>query len=267
MWVTKSYNDKFQQEYKIERKLHEIKGERHTLELFNSVAFGEIALLEEGMLLQNLLCVQSEFLAHISACSHKMPKRVLVAGSFNLEIAFEFLKHEDLQVDFLQFDLKVLESLISFLPHYKEVTQSSHFTLIPQQSKEFLAQNAEGNKVSYDIVVLLDSKQNLQDYQTLLKDDGILMIKSPQILLDTLEVKQLLESLKGFRVKMPCFAPLSPLQDCYIFASKVYHPTADIQLQRADMLEGLDYYNANLHLSAFVLPQSVRATLFGVAKN
>ncbi|WP_297811072.1 spermidine synthase [uncultured Helicobacter sp.] len=267
MWVTKSYNDKFQQEYKIERKLHEIKGERHTLELFNSKAFGEIALLDEGMLLQNLLYVQSEFLAHILACSHKSPKRVLIEGSFNLEIAFEFLRYESLCVDFLQFDLKVLESLVSFLPHYKEVMESPHFTLIPQQSKEFLAQNAQESKASYDIIVLLDSKQSPQNYQSLLNEDGILMIKSPQILLETLEVKQLLESLESFRVKMPCFAPLSLLQDCYIFASKVYHPTADIQLQRADMLEGLSYYNANLHLSAFVLPQFVKTTLVGAARN
>ncbi len=267
MWVTKSYNDKFQQEYKIERKLHEIKGERHTLELFNSEAFGEIALLDEGMLLQNMLCVQSEFLAHLLACSHKSPKRVLIAGSFNLEIAFEFLRHKDLYVDFLQFDLKVLESLVSFLPHYKEVMESPYFTLIPQQSKEFLEQNSKESRASYDIVLLLDSKQNAQDYQMLLDEKGILMMKSPQILLETLEVKKLLESLGDFRVKMPCFAPLSLLQDCYIFASKVYHPTADIQLQRADMLEDLQYYHANLHLSAFTLPKSVKVALLGVAKN
>ncbi len=267
MWVTKSYNDKFQQEYKIERKLHEVKGERYTLELFNSEAFGEIALLEEGMLLQNLLCVQSEFLAHTLGCSHKEPKRVLIAGSFNLEIAFEFLRYENLSVDFLQFDLKVLESLISFFPHYKAVMESPHFTLIPQKSEEFLAQNTEANKVNYDIILLLDSKQKTQDYQNLLDEKGILMVKSPQILLEISEVKKLLESLGDFRVKMPCFAPLSLLQDCYIFASKVYHPTADIQLQRADMLEGLQYYHANLHLSAFVLPKSVKMALFGVAKN
>ncbi|TLD86990.1 spermidine synthase [Helicobacter sp. MIT 05-5294] len=267
MWVTKSYNDKFQQEYKIENKLHEIKGERHTLELFNSEAFGQIALLDEGMLLQNLLCVQSEFLAHILACSHKEPRRVLIAGSFNLEIAFEFLRHEDLSVDFLQFDLKVLESLIGFLPHYKQVLESPRFTLIPQKSEEFLAQNREESKAHYDIILFLDSAQKAQDYQELLDAKGILMIKSPQILLETLEVKKLLESLEDFRVKMPCFAPLSPLQDCYIFASKAYHPTADIQLQRADMLEGLQYYHANLHESAFVLPKAIKTALFGVARN
>ncbi|TLD81424.1 spermidine synthase [Helicobacter sp. MIT 11-5569] len=267
MWVTKSYNDKFQQEYKIERKLLEIKGSKHTLELFNSQAFGEIALLDEGLLLQNMLFVQSELLAHLSVCSHKNPKRVLIAGSFNLELAFEFLRHDEVQVDFLQFDLKVLESLISFLPHYKEVMEAERFQLIPQLSEEFLEQNAQEERAKYDIIVLCNSNSNANSYAKLLNDDGILVLKSPHILLETNEVKALLESLEDFSVKMPFFAPLSVLQDCYIFASKLYHPMADIQLQRADMLDDLRYYHANLHLSAFVLPKAVKSALFGVAKN
>ncbi|MDY3113954.1 MAG: spermidine synthase, partial [Helicobacter sp.] len=210
------------------------------------------------------LFTQSELLAHIAACSHKEPKRVLIAGSFNLEIAYEFLKHSDLAVDFLQFDLKILESLISFLPHYKEVMDSNRFKLIPQLDREFLSQNTN-NAAQYDIIICLN--KNFSEFKNLLNDNGILITKSPQILLQTSEVKATLESLGDFRVKMPFFAPLSLQLECYIFASKSYHPTADIQLQKADMLENLSYYHANLHLSAFVLPKAIKATLFGAARN
>ena len=267
MWVTKSYDDKFQQEYKIERKLLETKGERHSLELFNSQVFGEIALLDEGLFLQNLLFVQSELLAHIAACSHKNPKRVLIVGSFNLELAFEFLRYKDLQVDFLQFDLKVLESLISFLPHYKEVMESQRFQLIPQLGDAFLEQNTQESCAKYDVIVLLDTNASANAFAKMLENDGILILKSSHILLDTPKVKEQLESLQDFRVKMSFYAPLSLLQDCYIFASKKFHPTADIQLQRVDMLEGLHYYHANLHLSAFTLPKLARSEFFGVARN
>ncbi len=265
MWLTQSYNDKFQQEYKIERKLLEIKGDKHSLELFNSQAFGEIALLEEGLLLQNLLCIQSEFLAHLPACTHKEPKRVLIAGSFNLELAFEFLRHEDLCVDFLQFDLKPLESLISFFPHYKETRDSDRFHLIPQHSAEFLEQNGD-NKVSYDVILQCDSTL-AHAFSKLLSAEGILITKSPHLLLDLLGVKSLLESLSDFNIKMPFYIPLALQQDCYVFLSHRYHPTADIQLQRADMLEGLQYYTPHLHTSAFVLPKSVKKALQKVARN
>ena len=111
------------------------------MEIFNSQAFENIALIDDKILLKTMLPLQSELLAHISACSHKEPKKILIAGSFNLEIAFEFLRHKDLKVDFLQFDLKILESLISFFPHYQSVMQNKRFNLIPQQKEEFLQQN------------------------------------------------------------------------------------------------------------------------------
>lgn len=264
MWVTKSY-DKFQQEYRIQSKLLEVKGVSHHLEIFTTEDFGEIALLDDNVLLQNTLFTQSELLAHIGACSHKNPKRVLIMGSFNVEIAFEFLKH-NLQVDFLQFDLKILESLISFFPHYKAVMDSANFTHIPQQTKEFLAQNTEKNPANYDVIVCLE-KVDFASLKELLSEDGILITQAPNILLETQKLENALKDLGDFRVKMPFFAPLALQQDCYIFASKLYHPTADIQLQRADMLEDLRYYHANLHLSAFVLPKEVKNALFGIARN
>ena len=244
MWITKNYSGKIQQEYKIESKLLEIKGIRHNLEIFNSKTFESIALIDEQIFLKTMLALQSELLAHICACSHQEPKRVLIADNFNLELAFEFLRYSELKVDFLQFDLKILESLISFFPHYQEVMKNANFKLIPQQQEEFLEQNEQRASL-YDIIIATDESQFLS------------------------KTKEILESLgEEFRIKMPFYIPMSlDMQDFYIFASKKYHPTADIILQRADMLEDLEYYNANLHLSAFVLPQKVKKALFGIACN
>lgn len=265
MWLTKNYHQKIQQEYKIENKLLEVKGVSYELEIYQSKVFGQIARINETLLLQNWLNVQSEFLAHIATCSHKEPKRVLIAGSFNLEIAYEFLKHTFLSVDFLQFDLKVLESLISFFPHYQEVFKHPNFTHIPQRDGDFFTQNKE-RKYTYDLILALNG--NEKAFVPLLSESGILITKIPHLLLDTQGAKEKLESLGNFLVKMPFFIPLAiDLDESYCLASKKYHPTADIMLQRADMLEDLEYYHANLHLSAFILPKSVKVVLFGVSKN
>ena len=267
MWVTKNYNEKFQQEYRIESKLLEVKGIKHNLEIFNSRSFESIALINDKILLKNMLPLQSELLAHISACSHKDPRKVLIAGSFNLEIAFELLRHNGLKVDFLQFDLKILESLISFFPHYQAVMQNERFALIPQQKEEFLQQNQ--SKTNFYDIIILEDKEDSKAYGGLLSEDGILVVKSSHLLLESAEVKRQLESLSDdFRVKMPFYLPMSlDTQDFYLFASKRFHPTADIMLQRADMLEDLEYYHANLHLAAFVIPRGVRNALFGVMRN
>jgi spermidine synthase len=52
-----------------------------------------------------------------------------------------------------------------------------------------------------------------------------------------------------------------------ILCSKEYHPTADINLQRADMIDGLSYYNCNVHPAAFAMPNYIRKEYLGLIKN
>ena len=52
-----------------------------------------------------------------------------------------------------------------------------------------------------------------------------------------------------------------------ILASKKYHPTADLNLQRADLLDGLDYYSSEIQLASFVFPAGEFRELTGTAKR
>lgn len=265
MWLTKSYEEKIQQEYKIKNKITEVTGEKHTLELFDSEFFGNIAFIDGYVMLQSTLSIQSELLAHIAACSHKNPKRALIVGGFNIEIAHELTKHEGLSVDFLQQDLDVLETLISFFPHYQSIFKNNRFSHISQDKEMFIKKSIEDSSL-YDIVISLNS--DVASYKEVLSDDGILISHMPHLMLEFDKAEEFLRGFSDFRILMPFIAPLSlSLKDCYMFASKKYHPTADIMLQRADMLDDLEYYCANLHLSAFVIPKSIKNKLYGIVKN
>jgi len=52
-----------------------------------------------------------------------------------------------------------------------------------------------------------------------------------------------------------------------LLASKEYHPTADLILQRSDMLDNLEYYNCDVHIGAFAMGNNIRKTYLGVIKN
>ena len=52
-----------------------------------------------------------------------------------------------------------------------------------------------------------------------------------------------------------------------LLASKEYHPTADINLQRADMLDGLRYYNCDVHPAAFAMGNYIRKEYLGIIRN
>lgn len=50
-------------------------------------------------------------------------------------------------------------------------------------------------------------------------------------------------------------------QGALLFCSNKYHPTADIILQKSDLLDGLKYYNSEIHLASFTLPTSTKKAI------
>jgi len=52
-----------------------------------------------------------------------------------------------------------------------------------------------------------------------------------------------------------------------LLASKAYHPTADLILHRADMLDNLSYYNCDIHPAAFAMGNYIRKEYLGSIKN
>ena len=80
---------------------------------------------------------------------------------------------------------------------------------------------------------------------------------------------QLISMYSAFRYVAPFgFSSLAPAQHApitgFLFASRRFHPTADLLLQKADMLEPLEYYSVDIHHAAFALPPALAYT-FGNA--
>ncbi len=52
-----------------------------------------------------------------------------------------------------------------------------------------------------------------------------------------------------------------------MLASRFYHPTADINLQRADLTEGFAYYNSDVTIAAFATPTFIYNEYLGFIKR
>ncbi|PAF41882.1 spermidine synthase [Helicobacter sp. 11S03491-1] len=264
MWITRQISPNFRQEYTAETKILDVRSTEHILEIFKSDDFEQIAIIDEKyMLLKKYLYVESELNAQIATCSHPAPHNALILGGFNLEVAYELLRHQELSVDFVQNDDKILDSLISFLPHFSLVTKDDRFKRYQK------AIDLEIKK--YDLVICLNqpNKHEIDGISRLLSKEGILIFatKHPLLEFDSFKMS-LLNAGEFFEIVMPFFAPLSILADKgFVFASKRYHPLADMLLQKIDMLEGLKYYNADIHQGAFGLPHILLNQLKGVLKN
>ena len=182
--------------------------------------------------LENKNYAYNEMMVHVSLCTHKEPKNILVVGNIDDDFKNELDKHALENVEFGD------ESIIT--------------------SK---------NEKNIDVIIIAKGKLNeelLANIDRILKDDGVLSFKSKAYSrdCDTLASDLTLAGSK-FWISMPFkFGHTTS-----ILASKKYHPTADIVLQVSDLLDDLNYYSTEVHGAAFVMPAHIHRKLTGIAKR
>jgi len=175
-----------------------------------------------------------EMMIHVPMCTHKKPENILVISD-NLEnLQTELARYEDVNV--------------------KAVKTTG--------ALEVLRDEAEA---TYDVVIFEEKSDAaiLAHISRVLKEDGLVAMCHPD--LDDIEANKNVMQILGnyFKIIMPYNAAEGTL----LLASKEYHPTADIILQRSDLLEGHRYYNCDMHIAAFAMPNNVRQNYLGVIRN
>ncbi|RXJ68038.1 spermidine synthase [Halarcobacter ebronensis] len=173
----------------------------------------------------------NEMMVHVPLCTHKDPQNVLIVGAASQNLKNEASKHQT-NVEFV--DLQTLNSK---------------------------------NEKNIDVIILTDinlDEMVVANIKRVLKDDGLITFKTESFHKDEESLKKDLELVgENFWIAMPFRFG----HDTAILASKKYHPTADIILQRSDLLNDLEYYSTEIHTSSFVFPASQHRALTGIAKR
>ncbi len=286
MWLNRQIGQSLREEYAIKDKILDVRSE-HILELFRTEELGQIALFDEcEVMVEKHIHIESEIVAHIGACvlqdrleiepnplpqnpqdSHNLqtpqttqnlneqntqqtpaiiPHNALILGGFNLEIPYQLFKH-NMPTCFVQSDSKVLDSLISFLPHFSEVRKNPLFSHY-QKAIDLPLQ-----KYSLIIHARTPNSHEIDGLARLMKKEGVFIASLPHPLFEEREFEIALREFGGFfSIVMPFFVPIFS-HKAFVFASKGIHPLADFWLQKCDMLENLTYYNSSIHEAAFAL--------------
>ena len=178
--------------------------------------------------------IYNEMMVHVPLCTHKEPNRVLIVSSEAAPLVEEVQKHiDDISCDVISADVNAL----------REVEDGAFDVMICELEKD-AAVLAHINRVLNDtglVVMPISSLENEEENKNLMSILG-----------------------KYAKIVMPY-----NVGDCTmaLLASKEYHPTADIILQRADMLDGVEYYNSDVHPAAFAMGNNVRKAYKGIIKN
>ncbi|MEA2111005.1 MAG: spermidine synthase [Campylobacterota bacterium] len=175
-----------------------------------------------------------EMMIHVPMCTHKKPENILVISDN-------------------------LENLQTELVRYKGVDVKAVNT---SEALEVLRNEAEA---AYDIVIFEENTDAaiLAHISRVLKEDGLVALCHPD--LDDVEANKSVMQVLGNYFKI--IMPYNAAQGTVLLASKEYHPTADIILQRSDLLEGHKYYNCDMHIAAFAMPNNIRKNYLGVIRN
>ena len=175
----------------------------------------------------------NEMMVHLPLCTHKEATKVLIVGSNNEDMKAQAAKHN--KVSDIEF---------------------GDTSIITSKSEK-----------NIDVIILTDVKIDellLANISLILKEDGLIAFPSKAFSRDE---DQLFADLKLVGSKFWIAMPFKFGHNTSILASRRYHPTADINLQRADLLDGLNYYSAEIHNASFVFPAAEHRALTGIAKR
>jgi len=177
--------------------------------------------------------IYNEMMVHVALCTNKAPEKILIISDNADGMVAEVAKHDGIHCDVIAANLDALR-------------------------------NAEDAK--YDVVVSeMDADAaGYAHMNRVLKEDGLLVTKHPS--LDSVEENKQIISILGKYAKIVMPFNLGNGETA-LLASKEYHPTADIILHRTDMLDGVEYYNCDIHPAAFAMGNYIKKTYLGIIKN
>ena len=177
--------------------------------------------------------IYPEMMVHVGLCTSKTAQDILIISDNAEALSAEVSKHAQSKSTVVGANLESLSAL---------------------------ADNA------YDVVIneLKIDGAVASQISRILKDDGQLVTTHPH--LDKVEENTLMMKILGqyFKVIMPYNLGNG---ESALLASKEYHPTADIILQRADMIDDLEYYNCDVHVGSFAMGNNIRKEYLGIIKN
>ena len=192
----------------------------------------------------NLHFIRDEMLVHVPLCTHADPRRVLVIGGCK-NIRGELEKY-------------------SFLEEIGQIGADDALEALRSMGAK-----------KFDVAIVADERfggdrEFWIELTKLLDEKGLASSLMSNLILEEERAKKELQTLGAiYRIVMPYrYEEEKELVSSYmVLASRFYHPTADINLQRADLTDGYRYYNSDIAIAAFQTPTFINRDYLGIIKR
>ena len=271
MWLTQEDGLYYKHSFDTSKTLHEGKTSKYKVGVYETNVLGRTLVVDGKIEISELdEFAKAEMAVHVPMCSHKEPSDVALIDT-KASLACEMLQYKNINCTWTEED----SELINIQKEYFDVYDKA-FSTIKQENKNSLDYVRDADEESLDVVISGSKVDNNFSAFTahvarILRKDGLAVFEVDGTMMDTSALKEtILEIGKNFKIVMPYRVEAVSVVGgvkTFILASKEYHPTADLILQRADLIDGLKFYNSDIHPASFAMPNYIRNALRGIAKN
>lgn len=277
LWFSEMHTKNAKFSIRVNRQLVSLQSEFQRLDVFESPDFGRFLTLDGYMMLtEKDEFIYHEMIVHVPLAVHPNPERVLVIGAGDGGVVRELTRYDSVKtIDLVEIDREVVRICKEYLPFTASKLDDPRVNICYQDGLKFI----RGCRDDYDIVIVdstdpfgpgegLFTKEFYGNCYKALREDGIMVNQheSPFYENDAIAMqrahKRIVESFpisKVYQAHIPTYPSGHWL---FGFASKKYHPVRDMDAARWNAL-GLTtrYYNSELHVGSFALPNYVEELL------
>ena len=277
LWFTERHTPNVKFSIKVDRQLYSGHSEFQRIDIFDSKDFGRFLTLDGYMMLtEKDEFIYHEMIVHVPMAVHPTAKNILVIGAGDGGVIRELMQYNTIEhIDVVEIDELVVEVCKKSLPKTSCCMGDPKVNIHYQDGLKYI-RRCENR---YDLIIVdstdpfgpgegLFTKEFYGNCFKALKEDGIMVNQheSPFYSEDAQAMqrahKRIVESFpisKVYQAHIPTYPSGHWL---FGFASKKYHPTHDLNQAKWNTL-GIrtKYYNTQLHIGAFALPNYVEELL------
>ena len=267
------------QRFRIEKMLHEVRTDHQHLVIFQNPRMGRVMALD-GVIQTTEAdeFIYHEMLTHVPILAHGAAKRVLIIGGGDGGMLREVAKHSTVEhITMVEIDSTVVEMCKEFLPtHSNGAFEDSRLNLVIDDGMRFVATTEE----KFDVIIsdstdpigpgeVLFSENFYQACHRCLNEGGILVTQNGTPFMQLSGVQTTAGRMNGLFADWHFYQAAIPT---YIGGAMTFAWGATDKAYRKLPLETLRqrfagsgivtrYYNPEVHIGAFALPQYVLSAI------
>ena len=267
--------DGYGQRFRMDRLLHEVRTEHQHLVIFENSRMGRVMALD-GVIQTTEAdeFIYHEMLTHVPILAHGAVKSVLIIGGGDGGMLREVRKHRDIErITMVEIDGTVVEMCKEFLPnHSKGAYEDPRLNLVIDDGMRFVATTEE----KFDVIIsdstdpigpgeVLFSENFYQACRRCLNDGGVLVTQNGTPFMQLGEVQNTASRMNGLFADWHFYQAAVPT---YIGGAMTFAwgstdpelrklPVETLRQRYAGSSIVTRYYNPEIHVGAFALPEYV----------